>query len=55
MPHEIVGEVIGQVVVEAAGEATEQVHRRFGWKGCLFLFLAVAGIGAMIAWHLGAF
>jgi hypothetical protein len=46
---EVAIEVVGQTVAEGGAEA---VHRRFGWKGCLVLFLAVAGLIAFIVYWL---
>ena len=52
MPVEAVVEAVVEVTAEAAiqvtGEiATEAIERRYGWKGCLFPFLAVAGLIAL--------
>jgi hypothetical protein len=45
MPHEIIGEAVGQVVQGAAEVAVDKVHRKFGWKGCLVLTLIAAALG----------
>jgi hypothetical protein len=57
MPIGPVVEVAAQVVVEGAtqvvGEvAADTLHRRFGWKGCVFpIVLVFAVIGLLIYFH----
>jgi hypothetical protein len=46
MPHEIIGEAVVQVAQGAAEIAVDEVHRKFGWKGCLTLTAIIVGIGA---------
>ena len=46
MPHEIIGDVVGQVVQGVSEVAVDEVHRKFGWKGCL---LVIGAIGISIA------
>ncbi|MEO6198671.1 MAG: hypothetical protein ABIO68_01855 [Sphingomicrobium sp.] len=46
MPHEIIGEVVGQVVQGVGEVAVDEVHRKFGWRGCL---LVIAAIGVVAA------
>ena len=52
MPVEGVAEVAIEVVGHAAEGGAEVVHRRFGWKGCLVLFVAVAGMIAFAVYLL---
>ena len=46
MPHEIIGEAVAQVAQGAAEVAVDEVHRKFGWKGCVLLTVIVMAIGA---------
>lgn len=48
MPHEILGEVVGQVAQGAAEVALDEVRKKFGWKGCLVLTMIILGIGVGI-------
>jgi H+/gluconate symporter-like permease len=41
IPHEVFGQIIGEVAEGVAQEVSESVHRRFGWKGCTFMFVLV--------------
>ena len=45
MPHEIIGEVVEQVVQGAAEVTVDKVHKEFGWKGCLILSALVISLG----------
>ena len=45
MPHNIIGEVVVQAAQEATEVAVKKVHREIGWKGCLLLTTAIFGIG----------
>jgi high-affinity Fe2+/Pb2+ permease len=37
----VFGQIIGEVAEGVAQEVSESVHRRFGWKGCTFMFVLV--------------
>lgn len=44
---EVVGDIVGQLAMEAGGNA---IHGRFGWKGCVVAFLMVVASIAALIW-----
>ncbi len=55
MPHDILGEAAGAVLEGAADLASDTIHRRWGWKGCLASLLALVSLALVVLWAAGAF
>ena len=44
---DVVGEIVGQLVMEAGGEA---IQRKFGWVGCVTVMALIIGGIALLFW-----
>ena len=44
---EVVSEIVGQLVMEAGGNA---IHRKLGWIGCVAVIAAIVCIVALVIW-----
>jgi len=55
MPHDAVAELVGEAVKVAGEIATDKIHKRWGWKGCLTTIVSLALIIVLGLWALGVF
>lgn len=55
MPHELIGERVGEAAKLAIEVGTDEVHRRWGLKGCLTVTSAIVALVMPLLWVLGVF
>lgn len=55
MVHDILGEIVDGVAEAAMDVASDEVQRRWGWKGCLTVVLVVVLLVVALLWALGVF
>ena len=44
MPQEMIGEVVGEIVQGGGEIVVEEVHKRWGWKGCALTLFLIGGV-----------